>query len=585
MSSISLLPKHWLLPWRGRHSILPNAGGIGRPLDPLTADISRLRAEGCSDVMAALRQRASDAQALVEALGALLALNVVRMHNLVTWTPAFDLLSFAAAARRHCALLHDGKQQLILVITDPFDTDQFAWARTCFGASAICLVSSETFHAWLAHVEVAMTALGSLNSVGLGSGDGTETPTLTASSDSLSLRDIGSDTSPAIRFVNSTLYDALKIGASDIHLESDPSGLHVKFRIDGVLTAMRRLDNAEVGIQAISRIKVMAQLDIAERRIPQDGRLQVHYQRRNIDVRVSIMPSIHGEDAVLRVLDREHLAQSLSGLTLAKLGYGESSQNALRALCRMPHGMMLVTGPTGSGKTTTLYAAIAETHQSRDKIITIEDPVEYQLPGVLQIPVNERKGLTFALGLRSILRHDPDKILVGEIRDSETAQIAVQSALTGHLVFTTVHANTVFDVMGRFEQFGIDAYTFSSAINGILAQRLLRRLCFRCAVEHKPDAAGKAMLPEISPEGGTPMRFKVAVGCEHCRGTGYSGRFALGELLTLTPELKALIAARATPLALQAVAVQGGWRSLKEQAIDAAAQGLTTLEEVQRVAI
>jgi general secretion pathway protein E len=237
----------------------------------------------------------------------------------------------------------------------------------------------------------------------------------------------------------------------------------------------------------------------------------------------------------------------------------------LHSLCRKPHGMLLVTGPTGSGKTTTLYAAIAETHQSRDKIITIEDPVEYQLPGVLQIPVNERKGLTFALGLRSILRHDPDKILVGEIRDAETAQIAVQSALTGHLVFTTVHANTVFDVVGRFDQFGIDAYTFASAINGVLAQRLLRRVCPHCAMRSE----GGALL---------------AKGCEHCRGTGYSGRFALGELLLMTPALKALVARRAPQIEIQAEAERSGWRSLRDQAMDAVALGITTLDEVERVA-
>jgi general secretion pathway protein E len=328
---------------------------------------------------------------------------------------------------------------------------------------------------------------------------------------------------------------------------------------------MRRVDSNELAAQSVSRIKVMAQLDIAERRVPQDGRLQIGYRNRTIDVRVSVMPSIHGEDAVLRILDREHLAQSLAGLTLTKLGFDEPSRTALHSLCRKPHGMLLVTGPTGSGKTTTLYAAIAETHQSRDKIITIEDPVEYQLPGVLQIPVNERKGLTFALGLRSILRHDPDKILVGEIRDAETAQIAVQSALTGHLVFTTVHANTVFDVVGRFDQFGIDAYTFASAINGVLAQRLLRRVCPHCAMRSE----GGALL---------------AKGCEHCRGTGYSGRFALGELLLMTPALKALVARRAPQIEIQAEAERSGWRSLRDQAMDAVALGITTLDEVERVA-
>jgi general secretion pathway protein E len=281
------------------------------------------------------------------------------------------------------------------------------------------------------------------------------------------------------------------------------------------------------------------------------------------------------------------LAETLAGLTLAKLGFDGPSAQALRHLCRKPHGMLLVTGPTGSGKTTTLYAAIAETHQSRDKIITIEDPVEYQLPGVLQIPVNEKKGLTFARGLRSILRHDPDKILVGEIRDAETAQIAVQSALTGHLVFTTVHANTVFDVVGRFEQFGIDAYTFSSAINGVLAQRLLRRVCSHCTAATEMPAAialdAEVLAAQRRLNG--PARLLQARGCEHCRGTGYSGRFALGELLTLTPALKALVAARAPQADIQAEAERGGWRSLRSLALDAALRGDTTLDEVDRVAL
>ena len=548
----------------------------------LAARIAALRVQGCDDVRAALRQAAPDPQALVDELGPLLALGVVRVQDLRAWEPAFDALSFGEVVQRRCALFKDGTGQQHLVITDPFDTDQFGWALTRFGTTAASLASDETFDAWLAQAEAGMTALGTLGVAHSGAdASGTWRPGVT---ESLNLREIGADASPAIRFVNSTLYDALKTGASDIHLESDPSGLSVKFRIDGVLTAVRRIDNTELAVQAISRIKVMAQLDIAERRVPQDGRLQIGYERRSIDVRVSIMPSIHGEDAVLRILDREHLAQSLSGLTLAKLGFDEPSQIALRHLCRKAHGMMLVTGPTGSGKTTTLYAAIAETHQSRDKIITIEDPVEYQLPGVLQIPVNERKGLTFARGLRSILRHDPDKILVGEIRDAETAQIAVQSALTGHLVFTTVHANTVFDVVGRFDQFGIDAYTFASAINGVLAQRLLRRVCPHCAVargsaaEHEP-----ALQAFLATYHGTPM-FMAARGCEHCRGTGYSGRFALGELLMLTPVLKALMAGRAPQAEIQAAAASTGWRSLQELAFDAAARGVTTLEEVERVA-
>jgi general secretion pathway protein E len=550
----------------------------------LARRIAELRSDRSIDVMEALRSEAADEQQLLDELGAVFELPVLRAADLVAAQALFDQLPFAECARRRCALLcRPGSDAVHLVSTDPFDTDSLAWARTRFGAMTPALASNASLDAWLAHCEETLTALGSLAPE-----DGT--PAAAAAllaGEQLSLRHIGSDDSPAVRFVNSTLYDALKAGASDIHLESDASGLTVKFRLDGVLTAMQRSESPELAMQVISRIKVLAQLDIAERRVPQDGRLQIVYADRPIDVRVSIMPSIHGEDAVLRILDRQHLAQSLSGLTLAKLGFDEASAAVLRRLCSRPHGMLLVTGPTGSGKTTTLYAAIAETHQSRDKIITIEDPVEYQLRGVLQIPVNERKGLTFARGLRSILRHDPDRILVGEIRDSETAQIAVQSALTGHLVFTTVHANSVFDVMGRFEQFGIDAYTFASAINGVLAQRLMRKLCAHCAAPASPtptihdDPEVAAAIQRL----GTAVRLMEARGCEHCRHTGYAGRFALSELLVLSAPLKALLAARAPQVQLQAEAERLGWRSLRALAIDAALAGRTTLEEADRVAL
>jgi general secretion pathway protein E len=544
--------------------------------------IAALQAEHHGDPMQALLADAQDAQALCDELGQLLQIATVRVSDLGQWTHQFDQLPFSECAARRCALLLDSANSILhLVVTDPFDTDQIAWARTRFGAIEVHLASPETFDAWLAQAEGHLTALGSL---AVAHDDSTSAAAALTDGD-LNLRHIGSHESPVVRFVNSTLYDALKTGASDIHLEMDPAGLAVKFRIDGVLTAMRRIDSTELASQAISRIKVMAELDIAESRVPQDGRLQIGYQRRSIDVRVSIMPSIHGEDAVLRILDREHLAQSLAGLTLQKLGFDDPTQTQIRKLCRKPHGMLLVTGPTGSGKTTTLYAAIAETHQSRDKIITIEDPVEYQLPGVLQIPVNERKGLTFARGLRSILRHDPDKILVGEIRDAETAQIAVQSALTGHLVFTTVHANTVFDVVGRFEQFGIDAYGFASAVNGVLAQRLLRRLCVNCAVPtDAPDSTNDPLLRSVFAARGSSPRFMAAVGCESCRGTGYAGRFALGEVLELTPALKLLLSRRAPQLELQDEAARNGWRSLREQALTAMVDGSSTLEEVDRVA-
>jgi general secretion pathway protein E len=542
----------------------------------LHSRIAEARAQGI-DVWPTLVAQASDPTSLVDELGAALDLPVVRLQQLQAWTPAFDQLSFSECARRRCGLLRHA-DALHLLVTDPFDVDLVAWARSRFGAVALVLAGSDTFDAWLAQCEAGLSALGS---VVLAEAGAHAAPVSDA--EVLDLRQIGSDDSPAVRFVNSTLYDALKSGASDIHLEADPAGLAVKFRLDGVLTAIRRIDSPELAGQAVSRIKVMAQLDIAERRVPQDGRLQIAYAGRSIDVRVSIMPSIHGEDAVLRVLDRQHLAESLAGLTLSKLGFDEVSAERLRALCRKPHGMFLVTGPTGSGKTTTLYAAITETHESRDKIITIEDPVEYQLPGVLQIQVNERKGLSFARGLRSILRHDPDKILVGEIRDAETAQIAVQSALTGHLVFTTVHANTVFDVVGRFEQFGIDAYTFASAINGVLAQRLFRRVCGHCAAPASVRPKDPAFLAALSRHQGEPTLMQ-ARGCEHCRGTGYAGRFALGELLLLTPALKGLIAQRALQADLQADAERNGWRSLRELAIAEALKGHTTMEEIDRVA-
>ena len=525
----------------------------------------------------------SDEQRLTDATGRRLGLPIPRLSELLARTPRLDLISFAECARRRCMLLDadpaDG-DALELLTTDSDAVDLIALARTRFGVLTVSLVSNDTFDALLAHCETNLSALGS---VALAQ-DGRDAGGSAAGVEVLDLRLIGNEESPTIRFVNSTLYDALKTGASDIHLEMDPTGLNVKFRLDGVLTAMRRIDRVELAAQAISRIKVMSQLDIAERRVPQDGRLQLSLAGRVIDVRVSIMPSIHGEDAVLRILDRRHLAETLSGLTLAKLGFDESSAETLRALCRRPHGMLLVTGPTGSGKTTTLYAAIAETHLARDKIITIEDPVEYHLPGVLQIPVNERKGLTFALGLRSILRHDPDKILVGEIRDAETAQIAVQSALTGHLVFTTVHANSVFDVVGRFDQFGIDAYTLASAVNGILAQRLMRRLCPHCAVPVQPVEPVPGLDDALRLHR-APPRWLGPLGCEHCRGTGYNGRAALGELLLLTPELKALIASRAPVLEIQAAAQRIGWRPLRTLALLEAVRGHTSLDEVDRVAV
>ncbi|MBK8120767.1 MAG: type II/IV secretion system protein [Sulfuritalea sp.] len=391
-----------------------------------------------------------------------------------------------------------------------------------------------------------------------------------AAIEEISFARLDETSSPVVRLFNSTLYDALGLGASDIHLESGASGLIVKYRIDGVLGEVGRTEGIEFTEKVLSRIKVMAELDITERRIPQDGRFKVRIRERDVDFRVSIMPSVFGEDAVIRILDKENLSDQLSGLTLDHLGFDASTLAIIRRLAREPHGMLLVTGPTGSGKTTSLYAALSEINDGHDKIITIEDPVEYHLAGVLQIPVNERKGLTFARGLRSILRHDPDKIMVGEIRDAETAQIAVQAALTGHLVFSTVHANNVFDVLGRFEHMQVDPYSLVSALNGIVAQRLLRINCPHCSEEVAPVDQGL----------GTRRRGH---GCALCRGTGYKGRRAIGECLLLDDQLREMIATRSPIRTIKEAARRRGTRLLRESAEELVRSGLTTLEEIDRV--
>jgi general secretion pathway protein E len=398
----------------------------------------------------------------------------------------------------------------------------------------------------------------------------------------LSFRGITEDTSPVVRLVNSTIYDALRADASDIHLESGPSGMVIKYRVDGVLGVVGSVPSNELAEQTISRIKVMSELDIAERRVPQDGRFRVSINGREVDLRVSIMPSIHGEDAVLRILDKQSLTDQLKGLHLGSLGFDEKIATFLRRLAGEPYGMLLVTGPTGSGKTTTLYAAISEINHGHDKIITIEDPVEYQLPGVLQIPVNEKKGLTFARGLRSILRHDPDKIMVGEIRDAETAQIAIQSALTGHLVFTTVHANNVFDVISRFTHMGVDPYSFVSALNGVLAQRLLRINCPHCAADDIPDDVLLADS-KLSRDDVASFRFRAGRGCGNCRGSGYKGRKAIAEVLHLNDAIRELIVARAPIRQIKDAAKANGTHFLRESALDLVRLGETTLTEINRV--
>jgi len=398
----------------------------------------------------------------------------------------------------------------------------------------------------------------------------------------ISAETITDDTSPIIKLVNTTLMDALNRRASDIHIETGHEGLVIKYRIDGVLYMAN--DPIDLHFQApiISRLKVMSELDISERRIPQDGRFKIRFGAKSIDFRVSIMPSSFGEDAVIRILDKESIANDMKGLSLENLGISEREIKRLRKKIREPYGMVLVTGPTGSGKTTTLYAALTEIQTGEDKIITIEDPVEYMLRGVLQIPVNEKKGLTFAKGLRSILRHDPDKIMIGEIRDSETAQIAVQSALTGHLVFTTVHANNVFDVIGRFIHMGIDPYNFVSSLNCVMAQRLVRRVCRKCRkpVQHSDDVLREG---GVDPELVRGVTIYEANGCDECNNTGYRGRSAIVELLELNDHLRDLIIGKVTATQLKQAAREAGVVFLRDSALEKLIEGDTTLKEINRV--
>ena len=479
----------------------------------------------------------------------------IALDEMRAGAPAFDAIPFAEATRRNCAALRAADGMLLVVLGNPYDLDTQDWVeervREPFGYR---IAHRLEIAAYLSQQETQLRALdGFSKDIGQGESKGDR-------AQEISFESAAEADSTVVRLVTSTLYDALKAGASDVHLETGAAGLTIKYRIDGVLTAAESVPGTELAEQVISRIKVMSELDIAERRVPQDGRFKARLKSgteagREIDFRVSVMPSVFGEDAVLRILDRKALSDQLHGLTLDSLGFAEDMKQRLRQLSTEPYGMLLVTGPTGSGKTTSLYAVISEINKGQDKIITIEDPVEYHLPGVLQIPVNEQKGLTFARGLRSILRHDPDRIMVGEIRDPETAEIAVQSALTGHLVYTTVHANNAIDVLGRFQHMGVDAYNLVSALNGVLAQRLVRVFCKACK--------GK--------------------GCGECRGTGFRGRRAIGELLVLNDELRELIIARVPARKLKEAARTAGTVPLRDAAMALVNAGETTLEEINRV--
>lgn len=516
----------------------------------------------------------------LEAAARFLGLRALGAMDLHALAPEFATVPLLESARRGVAVFSDADGPIAL-LTDPGDRRNRQWLSLQLqriGGPRVrwALCSRGDLDAVLRKHEESVSAVQSIGLLADAQAGDAQDDAI-----AISLRGIDEDASVIVKLVNSTLYDALKAQASDIHLESKANALVIRYRVDGVLTTVREVEGRQTASEVISRLKVISELDIAERRIPQDGRFKVLAQGRNIDLRVSIMPSIHGEDAVLRVLDRYQLASG-QGITLESLGFEPEDIAFVRAMSSKPYGLLLVTGPTGSGKTTTMYAALTEIHTGLDKIVTIEDPVEYQLPGVLQIPVNEAKGLSFARGLRSILRHDPDKIMVGEIRDPETAQIAVQAALTGHQVFTTVHANNVFDVLGRFSNMGVDAYSFVSALNGILAQRLVRVNCRACSVEVTPEPQTLA-ASGLEVETMRGWTFRRGMGCAQCRGSGYRGRRAIAEKLPLTDGIRDLIAGQAPMSQIKAAAAAVGVRSLRQAALALVARGDSTLEEINRV--
>ncbi len=542
------------------HQARASAGDEGRPVIEVLEELSGLAPR---EFMAVLAHS--------------LDMPLLAPAELESRAPDFSEVSFALASQRRCVIVAREGGGLDAVMGDPFNTDLREWARFSLprGARPV-LAHPKDISAYLSKQEEALSAMDGF------AGTGDLTDEVAETIDDLSLSAISADTSPVVRLVSSTLYDALKATASDIHLESNAAGLAIKYRIDGVLVKVGQVAGTTTAQQIVSRIKVLSELDISETRVPQDGRFKVAVRGRPVDLRVSVMPSIFGEDVVMRVLDKQTLADEAMDLRLEALGLDEDSIRQIRRLSNEPYGMVLVTGPTGSGKTTTLYAALTEINHGSDKIVTIEDPVEYQLPGVLQIPVNERKGLTFARGLRSILRHDPDKILVGEIRDPETAQIAVQSALTGHLVFTSVHANSAFDVISRFKHMGVDPYSFVSALNGIVAQRLVRLNCPDCSQPHRPEAAAliESGLRDADVSGYT---FMAGSGCGTCRGTGFRGRRAIAEFLIMDDELRELVVDNAPIRRIKEAARQRGTRLLREAALELVRTGQTTLQEINRV--
>jgi type IV pilus assembly protein PilB len=516
---------------------------------------------------------------LVEALAEQFGLPTVELECLAPNPEIFKLLSATLASRYGVAPLALENGVLTVAVSDPTDLDLEERLERLTGESVrFALAAPDDIQDYLKRCEVGSATLRDASEdfkmVIVREGDDGKTERVAV--------EAADEQAPVVRLINTLLHAAIQKRASDIHIEAYDHGVAVKYRIDGVLYPATDVLDRQHHAALVSRLKVMAELDIAEKRIPQDGRFRMRWREREIDFRVSVLPAVFGEDVVIRVLDRSAVTGDRHAIRLAHLGIEPSVMKKLTRAIREPYGMVLITGPTGSGKTTTLYAALSEIHSGDEKIITIEDPVEYQLSGVVQIPVNEKKGLTFARGLRSILRHDPDKIMVGEIRDPETAQIAVQSALTGHLVFTTVHANNVFDVIGRFSHMGLDVYHFVSALNCVMAQRLVRLICPRCKVESRANDE----LLEAS--GLSPDRWRDRVwhegrGCDHCGGAGYRGRQAITEFLALTPKLRDLILERRPFSELHQAALAEGMTTLRQSAIAKALAGDTTLREINRV--
>jgi type IV pilus assembly protein PilB len=517
---------------------------------------------------------------LASALAEQFNLPYVTLDGFVVTRELFRQLPVAECYKNHFLPYRATGNLLEVVVSDPYDLNLVDRIELISGRQVRALLSTrKAIDAALKRSQGEVSALDDISSdfrlvVSKESEEGRD--------ESVSLENLDDQSSPVIRLVNTLLVAALSKRASDIHIETHEHAVIVKYRIDGVLYAATEMLDKSHHSALVSRLKVMSELDIAERRIPQDGRFKLLTGGRNIDFRVSIMPGVFGEDVVIRILDKTAITSDLRELNLDSLGMDASVLKRFRRRIREPYGMVLITGPTGSGKTTTLYAALAEINNGEEKIVTIEDPVEYQLNGILQIPVNEKKGLTFARGLRSILRHDPDKIMVGEIRDADTAMIAVQSALTGHLVFTTVHANNAFDVIGRFAHMGVDIYGFVSALNCVVSQRLIRLICNNCKREAHPEP-GYLEISGLDPLKHAGQIWYEGAGCEHCSGTGYRGRAAIIEYLDVSADIRQMIIDRRPAKELQQAALKEGMLTLRQSALSKAFSGETTLKEINRV--